>query len=107
IDDSKRCLIRVWYSFIKNLNEKFLKLYGDDTWLIIYHNISVFHISDNGFWINIIFNMKDEFEKRGLIDFSKSPYEKIFVLNSDLTEVVQIYPDDRVIFSEYAQYSLK
>ncbi len=107
LDASTRCQIRLWYSFIKNLNEKFLKFYGKDAWLVIYHNINVFHISDIGFWINIIFGMKEEIEKRGLVDFSKSTYERIFVLNSGFTELVQIYPDDKVIFSKYAQYSLK
>ncbi|MCK9211676.1 MAG: hypothetical protein M0P61_12635 [Ignavibacteriaceae bacterium] len=104
---SKRCQIRIWYSFIKNLNDKFLKFYGKDSWLVIYHNINVFHISDIGFWINIIFGIKEEIEKRGLVDFSKSTYEKIFVLNSGFTELVQIFPDNRVIFSKYAQYLLK
>ena len=107
LDVSNRCQIRVWYRFIKNLNKKFLKFYGKNSWLVIYHNISVFHISDTGFWINIIFGMKEEIEKRGLVDLSKSPYEKIFVLNSCFTELVQIFPGDKVIFSKYAQYSLK
>jgi len=105
IDSSKKCQIRVWYSFIKNLNEKISKFYGNDSWLVMYHNISVFHISDVGFWPNIIFSMKDEIEKRGLVNFSKSTYEKIFVLNSGFKELVQIFPDNAVIFSsEYEQY---
>lgn len=107
LDVTNRCQIRVWYSFIKNLNEKFLKFYGNNTWLVMYHNISVFHISDIGFWSNIIFGMKDEIEKRGLINFSKSTYEKIFVVDSGFKELVQIHPDDKVVFSEDAQYSIK
>lgn len=104
---SKKCQIRVWYNFIRNLNEKFLKFYGNDTWLVMYHNISVFHISDVGFWINIIFSMKDNIAERGLVNFSKSPYAGIFVMNSGFTELVQIDPIDKVIFSEYANYSMK
>ena len=107
IVDDNRCQIRVWYSFIKNINQKFKKHYGKNSWLVIYHNINVNHISSVGWWINIIAFMKDEFVKRGLINFSNSTYEKIFVLNSGLNELVMIYPEDRVIFSEDAQYFMK
>ena len=105
IDQVNKCKIRVWYSFIRNLNEKFLKFYGDDTWLLMYHNINVYHISNTGFWFNIIFGMKEEIEKRKLVDFSKSTYENIFVINSGFTELVQIYPENKIIFSEYSQFS--
>ena len=107
LDEYNRCQIRVWYTFIKNINRKFTKNYGGNCWLVIYHNISVNHISDVGFWINIIVHMKDEFVKRGLINFDKSTYEKIFVMNSGFTELVMIYPEDKVIFSEDAQYFIK
>ena len=107
IGENNRCQIRVWYSFIKNINQKFTKHYGKNSWLVIYHNINVNHISNYGWWINIIVFMKDEFVKRGLIDFGNSPYERIFVLNSGLNELVMIYPEDKVIFSEDAQYFMK
>lgn len=107
LNDYNRCKIRVWYSFIRNINQKLTKHYGSNSWLLIYHNIEVSHISSNGFWINIIFNMKNEFAKRGLINFSNSTYEKIFVINSGFTELVTIYPKNKVIFSKYAQYSLE
>jgi hypothetical protein len=107
LDPKQRCKIRLWYSFIKNLNNKFSKQYGKNTWLLMYHNISTFHISDVGFWINIIVGMKNEIEKRGIVDFEKCTYEKIFVLKCDFTELVQIYPENKVIYSEYAQYFIK
>ncbi|MFO7447300.1 MAG: hypothetical protein R6W90_13100 [Ignavibacteriaceae bacterium] len=107
LDDSNRCNIRVWYNFIKNINQKFTKHYGKNSWLVIYHNINIYHISSVGFWINIIFNMKDEFVRRRLINFSNSTYEKIFVINAGLTELLTIYPEDKIIFSEYAKYSIK
>lgn len=107
IDENNRCKIRVWYSFIKNINQKFTKHYGKNCWLVIYHNININHISNVGWWINIIVYMKDEFVKRGLINFSNSTYEKVFVINSGFSELVMIYPEDKVIFSEDAQYFMK
>lgn len=106
-EESNRCKIRLWYNFIKNLNDKFLKFYGNNTWLVMYHNINISEISDVDIWINTIFRMKDEIEKRGIVDFSRSTYDKVFVMNSGFTEVVQIYPISKVIFSKNAKYSCK
>jgi hypothetical protein len=106
-DENNRCQIRLWYSFIRNINKKFTRHYGLNSWLVIYHNINVNHIMNLGWWINKIVIMKDEFVKRGLIDFSNSTYEKIFILNSGLNELLMIYPEDKVIISKDAQYFMK
>jgi len=96
----------VWNSFSENLNKKFYKIYGKDSWLLMYHNIPASHISKYGFWINLVFANKELLSKKGEIDFNKSPYEKIFVMSSGFDELVRIYPINEVVISKDSNYSI-
>ncbi|MCZ7616564.1 MAG: hypothetical protein M5T52_24135 [Ignavibacteriaceae bacterium] len=44
----------IWSSFHERLNEKFKRDFGDDCWLIIYHNIRYTDITSVGFWHNMM-----------------------------------------------------
>lgn len=107
LTNSGACKINLWYSFIKNINNKFLKHYGKDCWLLIYHNIPVLHMSQLGSWTYLIFNFKEEFQKRGLLDFDNPPYEQIYVMSANCNELVSIFPEDKVICSKYTRISSK
>ena len=107
LNNSGACKIKLWYSFIKNINNKFSKHYGNDCWLLIYHNIPVLHMSQLGSWTYLIFTFKNEFQKRGLLDFTKSTYEQIYVMSANCNELVSIYPEDKVICSKYTRFSPK
>lgn len=105
LDPTQRCKIRLWYSLIKNLRNKFNKHYGNNSWLVMYHNIPILHISDKGFWTDIYFSILDEIKRKNIIDFSKSPYEKIFVINASFKELILIYPDYKIVYSKHSSFS--
>lgn len=84
----------IWATFHERLEEKFKKDFGKNVWLIIYHNIRYVEITPDGVWHNtILAKMKN-------VDFSKSKYEKIFVINSGGKAAVSIYPVRYIVYPE-------
>ncbi|MGH2568657.1 MAG: hypothetical protein ACRDGA_09975 [Bacteroidota bacterium] len=89
-----------WSTFISTLNGKFLKLYGTNCWLVIYHDISYSQITLFGFWHNtLLANVKKWIESKK-VDFDKCPYEKIFVIDANEKALVSIYPSLIVLVPE-------
>lgn len=92
-----------WSSFINVLKKKFMKRYGKDCWLLVYHNMFFNEITDVGCWHDLIientklWNGKDN---EYSINLQKSPYEKILVLNSKAEAMVEIYPNLLIITPE-------
>lgn len=91
----------VWSSFKERLKKKFQKIYEKDCWLLLHHNISYSKITGgSGFWHNTVLANIEEWMKTGKIDFSKSTYEKIFVLNSSGKALIKIFPKFQIIAPE-------
>jgi len=87
-------MLNIWSSFHERLKEKFKRNFGKDCWLIIYHNIRYADITSNGVWHDtLLANMEK-------IDFSKTKYEKIFVINAEGKAAVSIYPIKYVVYPE-------
>ena len=89
-----------WSSFVKKLNDKFLKIYQKDCWLIVYHNMNYGEISNYGFWHNTLLANVEEWRKKNFVNFSMCPYEKIYVLNSNVKAMVCIYPELKILVPE-------
>lgn len=86
--------LNIWSSFHERLEEKFKKDFGKNCWLIIYHNIRYTDITSIGVWHNtLLANLEN-------IDFSKSKYEKIFVINAEGKAAVSIYPIRYIVYPE-------
>ncbi|MGE5436283.1 MAG: hypothetical protein ACM3O3_03575 [Syntrophothermus sp.] len=82
-----------WSSFIISLNNKFLKFYQFNCWLIVYNNMVYEEISNSGFWHNILLANVKLWKEQNIVDFSKAQYERIFVLNAIAKALVCIHPD--------------
>lgn len=89
-----------WTSFIQNLNDKFLRIYQKNCWLLVYHNMDYGEISYNGFWHNTILANVELWKHSNLVNFSKCPYEKIFVIGNIKEALVSIYPEMKVLVPE-------
>lgn len=92
-----------WESFISVLNDKFLKRYDRDSWLIVYHNIISFEISLDDRWHEILLANAETWKEsapRGMINLTESPYQRILVLNSTGNALVEIHPNLRTIISD-------
>jgi hypothetical protein len=83
--------------FIKVLNDKFLKFYGDNCWLVIYHDISYAKITPFGFWHNTLVANVEKWRTSHLVDFSKCPHEAVFVINASQNALVKIFPSYEAI----------
>ena len=99
--------IDIWESFRTGLQNKLSKNYGDNAWLLIYHNIPKHHISNYGWWINSVCAKVEEWVENKLIDFSNIKLQRIFVVNCNADELMSIYPEFKVLYSEYEQYFRK
>lgn len=64
-------------------------------------------MSQLGSWTYLIFTFKEEFQKRGLLDFNNPPYEQIYVMSANCNKLVSIFPEDKVICSKYTRISSK
>lgn len=82
----------LWNSLKNRLNDKFLKFYGKDCWLLIYFDIIYGHISLFGYWDRAILNHITSWNNNKEINLKSSPYEKIYITNSSATALVQIFP---------------
>lgn len=89
-----------WTSFIQKLNDKFLKIYQENCWLIIYHNMDYGEITNYGFWHNTILANVEEWKNLNIVNFNKCPYEKIFVIDANPNALVSIYPEMKIIVPE-------
>ncbi len=96
--------IDIWETFRTTLNKKLIKDYGNNSSLVIFHNIPVSHISKDGFWINLVCANVEEWIKHNIIDFHNSKFENIFVINASVNEVISIHPEFKVLYSKYKQY---
>lgn len=95
----------IWNPFRNNLINKISKNYGEKCWLIMYHNIPETHISDCGFWINMIPAQINILKDEGKFDNSLIQFERIFILNSSFREMMQIHPCNEVIYSKWWKYA--
>ena len=89
-----------WSSFIQKLNQKFLKIYQKNCWLIIYHNMDYGEISNYGFWHNTILANVEKWKKQNLVSFDKCPYENIFVIDAKPESLVSIHPELKILVPE-------
>jgi hypothetical protein len=96
--------IDIWETFKATLKKKLTKDYGNNSWLLIYHNIPVYHISQYGFWINLVCANVEVWIKQDIINIQKSKFEQIFVINSSVKEIISIHPKFKVLFSKYESY---
>ena len=89
-----------WKSMIENIHKKYLKKYQKNCWLLVYHNMSYYEISHYGYWHNTILYNFQEWYASNIIDYSKCPYESIYMINSSAKALVRSYPDLKVIIPE-------
>ena len=94
----------IWEQFKSTLQKKLTKNYGNNCALLIYHNIPASHISEYGYWINIVCANIKEWNKQQLIDLKNTTFQKIYIINSSVDEVISVYPEYKVYCSEYKQY---
>lgn len=91
-----------WESFISVLNDKFLKRYDKDTWLIVYHDLISFEISLDVLWHDVLLANAETWNKSapGRINLAESPYQRILVLNSTGKALVEIHPYLKIIIPD-------
>lgn len=88
-------------SFRKVLLSKFNKRYGSGCWLVLLHSMMIFEFPEDWTrgWANLLREKTERWKREGnALALARSPYEKIFVLNSSGNELVSIYPDWLVIY---------
>ena len=86
-----------WKSFILLLRNKFLRRYGNNCWLVVYHDILCYEISLYNPWHEVLLASAANWNTSSLIDLGNSPYEKILVLNSNGNALVEIFPSLSII----------
>lgn len=96
--------IDIWSTFKSNFQKKLLNDYGKNCSLLIYHNIPVSHISNYGFWANLVCANVQEWISQKLMDLQSSKFDEIFVINSSVNELITIHPVFSVVYSKYEQY---
>jgi len=89
-----------WSTFKNILNKKYLKYYQQNCWLVIYHNMWYGEITSLGFWHKTILANVKYWRESKIVNVEKSPYENIFVINSDGKSLVRIYPSLNVMVTE-------
>lgn len=94
----------IWETFKSTLQKKLIKDYGNNTWLLIYHNIPASHISEYGFWVNLVCANVEKWIEQDIINLKNANFQQIFVINSSVKEVISIHPEFKVIYSKYKPY---
>lgn len=89
-----------WSSFIKRLKDKFLKGYGRDSWLVIFHDMCYEEISSMGYWHSTLLANAKIWQEEGMINFTKFQGEKIFVVNNNCNACVTLFPKFDIIVPE-------
>jgi len=101
VEDRK---IDIWKTLKSGLQNKLRKDYGNNCWLLIYHNIPMRHISNMGFWANLVCaNIKEWIADKSL-DLQNCKFENIFIINSGADKLITIYPEFSIVYSEDEQY---
>ncbi|MFZ0389902.1 MAG: hypothetical protein WAN36_05540 [Calditrichia bacterium] len=88
-----------WESLIERLNKKFLKKYGSNSWLVLYHNMSYSVISSSGYWHHTLLYNAKNWKNNGKVDFSNFEGEKVFVINNNCNSMVELFPNFEVVIS--------
>lgn len=100
----KKKSIDPWIMFYETLNKKLQKDYILPCDLVIYHNIPMMHLSETGFWHNLVCaNVKDWID-REIVSIESTKFRNIYVLNSSAKELLRIYPKFEVVFSRNEKY---
>jgi hypothetical protein len=89
-----------WSTFRSILRDKFLRFYGKNCWLVIYHDISYAQITMFGSWHNTLLANVKNWKNFKILDFDKCPYEKVFVTDASQQALVTIFPSLEVLVPE-------
>lgn len=79
-------IVDTWQLYEQILMNKLNMRFGLNNWLVIYFDELYSKLNDYGYWHNVIL------EKTKKIDFSKSTFEKILVIDSKGDAAVSLYP---------------
>lgn len=91
-----------WISFQRKLREKYLKQYGRDCWLIVYHNMGYSDISHVGEWHRTLVYEANKWASDPAVPWnpSRSPYGRILIMDAKASAMVELFPTIRVIRPE-------
>ena len=92
--------IELLHELKKRIKLKLLKIYGTDTWLFIYFDISYSHLSIHGYWHRMILTNIRSWKEKNEINLNDQIYERIFITNSSAKSLVMIYPKIQIIKPE-------
>jgi hypothetical protein len=85
-------------SLLSILKKKILAQYSN-TDLIIWNNINIHDISQNGPWHWIIFNRIKHWICNTIIDLEKCQFENVFVIDSNAKRLLKLFPKFELVYT--------